>query len=165
MFCFNRIYTFQASSVLRIKCTSIFLIRGVRKSQQSPRNEDTERYLLDQFQVTKKSARLLSEVCTVSDIAEREQYFKSIGLTQEHIGLVFKKFPRAIMTYQVAEMEKNVHFLSGYTTQFRDPNVLISHLIPQYPLLLFRPIDVMEKRIQLLDKCNLNEEEIAKVLR
>ncbi|CAB3987174.1 transcription termination factor 3, mitochondrial [Paramuricea clavata] len=63
-------------------------------------------------------------------------------------------------------MEKNVNFLSGYTTQFRDPNVLISHLIPQYPKLLFRPIDVMEKRIRLLEKCiNLNKEEIAKVLR
>jgi hypothetical protein len=165
MFCFNRIYTFQASSVLGIKCTSIFLIHGARKSQQSPRNEDTERYLLDQFQVAKRSARLLSKVCTVSDIAEREQYFKSIALTQEHIGLVFKKSPRKIMTCQVAEMEKNVNFLSGYTTQFRDPNVLISHLIPQYPLLLSHPIDVMEKRIRLLEKYNLNKEEIAKVLR
>ena len=69
------------------------------------------------------------------------------------------------MTCQVAEMEKNVNFLSGYTTQFRDPNVLISHLIPQYPLLLSHPIDVMEKRIRLLEKYNLNKEEIAKVLR
>ena len=162
----NRICTFQASSALRIQCSSILLIRWVRNSQQSsPRNEDTERYLRDQFQVSKKSARLLSKVCTVSDIEERVEYFESIGLSQESIGLVFKKFPRPIMTCEVAEMDKRVNFLSGYTTQFRDPNVLISHLIPQYPLLLFHPVEAMEKRIQLLDKCSLTEEEVAKVLR
>ena len=161
----GRINAFQASSVLRIQCTSIFLIRGARKSRESPRNEDTERYLCDEFQVPKKSARGLSKVCTVTDIEERVRYFESIGLTPENIGLVFKKFPRPIMTCEVVEMEKRVNFLSGYTTQFRDPNVLISHLIPQYPLLLFHPVEAMEKRIRLLEKCNLNEEEIAKVLR
>ena len=165
MFFLNRICTFQPSSVLRIQCSSILLIRWARNSAQSPRNEDTERYLRDQFQVPKKSARLLSKVCTVSDIEERVEYFKSIGLSQENIGLVFKKFPRPIMTCEVVEMDKRVNFLSGYTTQFRDPNVLISHLIPQYPLLLFHPVDAMEKRIRLLEKCNLTEEEIAKVLR
>ena len=165
MFFLSRIYNFQASSVLRIQRSSILLIRWARKSQQSPRNEDAERYLRDQFQVAKKPARLLSAVCTVSDIDERVQYFKSIGLSLENIGLVFRKFPRPIMTCELSEMDKRVNFLSWYTTQFRDPNVLISHLIPQYPSLLVHPLDLMEKRIRLLEKCNLNEEEIAKVLR
>ena len=165
MFILNRLFSFQVTPLLRIQCTNILLIRGARKSQQSPRNEDTERYLRDQFQVSKQSAKLLSKVCTVEDVEERVQYFKSIGLSQDNIGLVFKKFPKRIMTCDVAEMDKRVNFLSGYTTQFRDPNVLMSHLIPQYPLLLFHPVEAMEKRIGLLEECSLNEEEIAKVLR
>ncbi|XP_028415878.1 uncharacterized protein LOC114539448 [Dendronephthya gigantea] len=166
MFFLGRIYTFQASSVLRVQCTSILLLRGARKRRESsPQNEGTEKYLREQFQVPKKSAKLLSQVCTVGDIEERVEYFKSIGLTQENIELVFRKFPRPIMTSDVSEMNKRVVFLSGYTTKFRDPNVLVTHLIPQYPPLLFHSVEAMEKRIQLLKTCNLNEEEIAKVLR
>lgn len=165
MFFLNRILAFYARSVLRAQCISVVQVPETPTLQQRSQKEDIATYLRDHFQVPKKSARLLSKVCGMSDIDDRVQYFKSLGLSTENIGLVFKKFSRTIMTMEVTEMDKRVEFLSVYTTQFRDPNVLISHLIPQYPLLLFHPVDAMAKRIQLLKKCNLNEQEIAKVVR
>ena len=169
MLFFRRIFTYQTSVVLRMQSTlwpTILIKRGARENGEIwPSNEETERYLRDRFQVPKKSARLLSKVCQVSDIDERVQYFYTIGLTEESIRLVFKKFPRAIMTCEVEAMDKRVKFLSEYTRHFKDPSVLITHLIPQYPILLSHPVHTMRKRIHLLEKCDLTKEEIAKVLR
>lgn len=166
MFIFKRISSPHLNLVLQWRWTTPLIVRGAQSQRESPRDEDLEKYLRENFQVPKQPAKLLSKECTISDVEERIKYFQSIGLSQESIGVVFKKFARPIMSCDVTEMEKRLNFLSGYTTQFREPNVLISHLIPQYPPLLFRhSLETMENRVKLLEKCNLTDEEIAKVLR
>ena len=167
MFLFSRITSFpvRACFVLQWRRTSLLIVRGTRSGRESAGNEELERYLRENFQVAKKPARLLSKEYNVSDVEVRVKYFQSIGLSQENIGVVFKKFPTPIMSCEVDEMDKRVNFLMGYTTRFREPNVLITHLIPQYPPLLFHPLEAMQKRVKLLGKCNLTDEEIAKVLR
>ena len=165
MFIFSRITSFHSKSVNPWRLSFSLIVRGARGVREPPRNIELEQYLMVNFQVARKPARLLSKEHSISDVEERVKYFQSIGLSQESVGIVFRKFPRPIMLCEVDEMDKRVNFLLGYTQRFRDPNVLITHLIPQYPQLLFHPLEAMEKRVKLLGKCNLSDEEIAKVLR